>query len=69
MQNYTFIFIFANNLQFFCKYLRKFVVAIFSDTFKMNVSVIFCTPLREIREKKKWGGVGRLKVIFRENRC
>ena len=41
MQNYTFIFIFANNLQFFCKYLHKFVVAIFSDTWKMNVSVSF----------------------------
>ena len=69
MQNYTFIFIFANNLQFFCKYLHKFVVTIFSDTWKMNISVSFFTPLQVIREKMERGCVARLKVIFRENRC
>ena len=69
VQNYTFIFIFANNLQFFCKYLHKFVVTIFSDTWKMNVSVSFFAPLQVIREKMERGGVARLKVIFREKRC
>lgn len=69
MQNYTFIFIFANNLQFFCKYLHKFVVTIFSDTWKMNVSVSFFAPLQVIREKMERGSVARLKIIFRENRC
>ena len=64
MQNYTFIFIFANNLQFFCKYLHKFVVTIFSDTWKMNVSVSFFAPLQVIREKMERGSVARFESNF-----